>query len=659
MSNRATYEELAIKVKELERTKSDHLLTTKALQDSEARFKALHDATFGGVIIHDKGVILDCNQGLSEMTGFTNNELIGMNGLELIAQDSLEEVLRNIKNGYEQQYDVFGVRKNGSEYPLAIRGKNIPYKGKEVRVIEFRDITERKIAEEAARSSETKFRELFEQSPIGLALCTMEGQLISVNPAYAKIIGYRIEEALKLSYWQITPEEYGGVEREKLAELQRKGRYEPYEKEYIHKNGHLVSVRLNGMNVLRNGENLIWSSVEDITALKKAEIEKKELIEQLRQSHKMEAIGTLAGGIAHDFNNILAAILGYADMALDDTPDNSPAKYDIEQVLKAGHRAKDLVKHILSFSRKEHMERAPIQIHLIVMETFKLLRATIPATIEIKHDIDTRCGYILADPTQIHQVLMNLCTNAAQSMDENGGVLEVGLNKVHSNTFKLCHIPNLPPGEYIQLSVRDNGVGIDQQHLNRIFDPYFTTKDTGKGSGMGLAVVMGIIRSHDGVITVDSNSGEGTTFNVYFPMIETQPLDSANDTTSLPLGNERVLLVDDEKAMVDMTKRIIERLGYQVTTKTGSREALELFRSQPNEFDIVISDQTMPGLTGGELAKQLLTIRPNIPIVICTGYSSKLNAKQAKTIGISGFIMKPVEKHELAITLRRALDERR
>lgn len=518
-------------------------------------------------------------------------------------------------------------------------------------------IDKRKQIEEILRNSESKFRDLVELSPIGLALCKMDGQLVSVNPAYAKIIGHSVDDALKLSYWDVTPESYAEDEKRQMDEITKIGRYGPYEKEYIHKDGHLVPVRLNGMVVNRDGEKFIWSSVEDITTLKETEKENYILSEQLRQSHKMEAVGTLAGGIAHDFNNLLGIILGYAEMIRDNSPDNSSDKNHIKQILIAGNRAKDLVSRILSFSRMENKKSSPVSIHLLVKESINLIRSTIPTTIEIKQNIDPQCGNILANPTQIQQVLMNLCTNAAQSMDENGGVLRIELIPTKLTADDLVTEPNLKPGPYVRFSVKDNGIGIEEKDIDKIFDPYFTTKEIGKGSGMGLAVVVGIVKSYGGMITVDSKPGKGTMFYVYFPVIDEKVVKEIKENEDLPKGKEKVLVVDDEESIADMTMQRLENLGYQVTSKTNSKEALELFSSQSDSFDIVISDQTMPELTGEELAKKLLEIRPNIPIIICTGYSSKMDEEKAKSIGISAFIMKPVDKGELAKTIRQVLDE--
>ena len=409
----------------------------------------------------------------------------------------------------------------------------------------------------------------------------------------------------------------------------------------------------SGAPIIDHDQNTIGVVLvfRDITEQSKMEIE-------LQHAHKLEAIGTLAGGIAHDFNNILAAVLGYADMAMDDIPKHSPARYQIDQVLKAGNRAKDLVKHILSFSRKESQVRVPLEVSKILQEALKFLRATIPTTIEIKESHDIENGIILADATQLHQVIVNLCTNAAHAMEEQGGILGITLSSQDFSENELKKEPSLKPGPYVRLCVSDTGTGIDQRYLDKIFDPYFTTKEVGKGSGMGLAVVVGIVKSHDGMITVDSKLGEGTTFNVYFPRIEEQIHEEVEVTATLPGGNEKILVVDDEESIVYMTKRRLELLGYQVTTKTSSIDALELFRSQPDQFDLVITDQTMPGLTGEQLAKELLSIRPGFPIILCTGYSSKIDAEKADFVGIRDFIMKPVERSELANTVRRILDRK-
>ena len=373
----------------------------------------------------------------------------------------------------------------------------------------------------------------------------------------------------------------------------------------------------------------------------------------------MEAIGTLAGGIAHDFNNILTPLFGYADLAMQYIPEENPARAMLQEVLKASLRAKELVKQILDFSRKSSQARCPVQIHLLIKETLKLLRASIPTTIEIKQDIPANCGYITADPTEIHQLIMNLCTNAAQAMEETGGVLEVRLECVALQQEDLRGEPRLKPGPYILLSVSDTGVGIPLGVRDKIFDPYFTTKADGKGSGMGLAMVHRIVKENCGLIRVHSQPGHGATFQIFLP--QTAATVSAdliiNDT--VPKGTGHILFVDDEEAITRMAQNMFEILGYEVTTRTDSSQALELFRSQPDRFDLVITDQTMPVLTGEQLARELLRIRPDIPIILCTGYSPQMDEIQAKSLGISAFVMKPFNKKELAQTIKELLENKR
>ena len=402
----------------------------------------------------------------------------------------------------------------------------------------------------------------------------------------------------------------------------------------------------------------VYGFMQDITKTRQAENEKRLLESQLRQSQKMEALGTLAGGIAHDFNNLLAAILGYADMALEDTSPASPAKYQIEQVVKAGNRAKELVKQILAFSRKETHPVSTIQPHLVVQEALNLLRASIPSSIQIQQNIDEKSGTILADPTQIHQIILNLCTNATQAMRLKKGILRVSVTTVLLDAAALAGELNFLPGSYVHLMIADDGIGIDKDHIEKIFDPYFTTKEIGKGSGMGLAVVAGIVKSSNGLIKVDSTPEKGTTFHVYFPRCTEKTPEEHQETGPVPSGNEKILVVDDEESVAVMTRIMVERLGYQATSVTSSVDALALFRAQPDAFDLVITDQTMPKMTGEQLVVNLREVRPRLPIILCTGNSSKINQKEAQDIAASLFLMKPVPIRELAQAIRQMLDTR-
>jgi nitrogen-specific signal transduction histidine kinase/CheY-like chemotaxis protein len=396
----------------------------------------------------------------------------------------------------------------------------------------------------------------------------------------------------------------------------------------------------------------------DISRIKDLEKESLRIQAQLQQAQKMEAIGTLAGGIAHDFNNILSAVIGYTEIVLGDIPENSSSHKNLQEVLKAGNRARDLVKQILTFSRQTEQELKPVQISHIGREALRLLRASLPTTIKIDQDLQSNSA-VLADPTQIHQVIMNLCTNAAHAMRRKGGQLKITLSDVNLGAGFVSHHPFLSSGPYIELAVSDTGHGMEEYIVDRIFNPFFTTKDRGEGTGMGLAVVLGIVKSHGGTITVDSEIGKGSTFHVFLPVIRQEIDTTVIPSVNIPTGNERILLIDDEKSLVDLGKLILERLGYNVTIRTSSLEALELFMEQPHKFDLVITDMTMPNMTGDELAVQLMNLRADIPVILCTGYSERISRDKAHEIGIKEFILKPIVVSKLAKTVRKVLDESR
>jgi PAS domain S-box-containing protein len=389
--------------------------------------------------------------------------------------------------------------------------------------------------------------------------------------------------------------------------------------------------------------------------LEKAFDELKNTQSLLVRHEKMASIGTLAGGIAHEFNNILGAMLGYTDMAREAAAEGSQTRADLEKVLKAGNRAKDLVKEILAFSRQSDQELRPIQIRPVVKEAINLLQASTPSSVEVRQNISSDTKVVLANATMIHQVLVNLYTNAVHAMGEKG-VIEVILQNIDHRGNDTIAFPSLVPGEYVQLSVSDNGPGIDLAIKGQIFDPFFTTKEVGQGTGMGLSVVHGIIEKLGGLITVDSEPGKGASFHVFLPVTSQKSDNRAEDQGPMLPGSEHILFVDDEIMLAHMGKQLLERLGYKVSVRTSSIEALEAFRAQPQIFDLIITDQTMPNLTGAELAMQLLKIRPETPIILCTGYSSAISEDRAKAIGIRAFVMKPVDKKVLAHTIRQVLD---
>lgn len=386
--------------------------------------------------------------------------------------------------------------------------------------------------------------------------------------------------------------------------------------------------------------------------------EQKRMEKELFQSQKMEAIGTLAGGVAHDFNNILSAIIGYSEMARLRLPPDNPAAEDITQVLQASRRAADLVQHILTFSRQSDHCLEPLAPQLLIKEALKMLRASLPSTIEIKEKVDSKCGKIMADPTNIHQIIVNLCTNALHAMEKEKGVLTV---KLYRTTITANEIPKeaeVSPGSFIVLEVSDTGHGMDQATAEQIFDPYFTTKEVGKGTGLGLAVVHGIIEDYHGFIRVKSEPGQGASFFVHIPALQEELSPSAETEVNEPLpgGTEHILVVDDESMIANILKAMLEHLGYTVTAMTESPAALDIIRKDPDKFDLIITDQTMPHLTGAELAEKILTIKPAMPIMLCTGYSSILPEEEALAVGIKQYTRKPVDSRTLATKVRLALD---
>ena len=515
---------------------------------------------------------------------------------------------------------------------------------------EWNHIIQRKQAENTLKEREALLRAVMTASPVGI--CLEVDQVIKWhNEGLSRILGYAngALKGKKLSDFYTDADEFNRTHDQLLVAINQEG-IGQVETKWLKENGEIIDCYLQStlLDPPRTSKGLIMT-ITDVTEINR-------LHQRLIEAQKMEAVGTLAGGIAHDFNNILAAIMGNAEMGLFEEISDA-TKHNLDQILKATHRAKDLVKQILTYSRKSEPMKKPFRIGPIIHETIKMIRATIPTTIEIQQDLESSTGVIQADPTQINQVLLNLCTNSAQAMAENGGILTVGLFDVNLDSDNVVLYPNAEPGSYVKLMVKDTGTGIAPNNLERIFDPYFTTKAAGKGTGMGLAVAYGIVKSHSGHIKVYSALGEGTTFEILFPRIESKTISYDKKSDAPPRGDERILFIDDEDFLVDLAKRMLEKLGYQVTVMKNPIEALELFKDKPDNFDLVISDMTMPGLTGIELAEQMMATHSDIPIILCTGYNELVNEEKIKSVGIKEFLMKPLEIKVLANTIRRALDQ--
>jgi PAS domain S-box-containing protein len=637
-----------------------------AQRKSEQKYRTLVETTSDLVWEMDRDLALTyASPKVLEILGYEPAEILGMRYSGLMPPAEASRVAGSV-NSSEVARKPFNLLENvfvhKSGHRVLLETSGIPIFDQQGEFCGYRgisrDITERERAEEQLRESEEKYRHLVENINDVLFAISEDGVITYVSPAIESLGGYLPAEIIGRHFSEfIYPEDLPRVKDafEQIAS----GRFEPSEYRILTASDGIRWVRSSSKGLMADGHFVgLQGLITDITYRKEAEAEKERLEAQLRQALKMEALGTLAGGIAHDFNNILAAILGYTEMMLIDTSEEDPMHNDLQQVLKAANRAKDLVKQILVFSRmKAHEEKGPVDIGAVTAEALALLRATLPATIEIRQNITVGTAMALANPTQIHEVLINLGTNAAHAMEEKGGVLEVTLDEVNYEGEVAPPHQDLKPETYLRLTVSDTGHGIDAATLERVFDPYFTTKEVGKGSGLGLALVHGIIRLHMGAITVQSEVGKGTTFHIYLPRLESILKSKAVETTPIPFGTERILFVDDEETLADIGQRVLKQLGYDVLINTNGIEALETFRSQPDHVDLVITDYTMPNMTGTELAREIFRIRADVPIILCTGFSDKISEEKAKDIGITELVMKPYGLRALAEVTRRAIDK--
>ena len=631
----------------------------QALGRSEEEYRLLFETMVSGfslleMIYDENGQPLDCryvavNPSHRKHSGLNPSEIIGKTAKEVF----------NLKDEWIELYgrvDKIGEPVMIEDYAEGLGRwfRIVAYRPKPGFVaVTFDNITDWKEAQEALRDSERRYRGLVENAVMGIYQVTEEGQFLMVNQRMAEMFDYIsskdfMESVDNISKLYKYPEERPGI----LKEINAKGFIRGKEIAFKKKNGQDIWARINTLvTTNREGQTVYEGVMEDITAWKKLE-------EQLRQAQKMEAIGTLAGGIAHDFNNILQVIIINTEMALVELSGGTFNPHRLKEVLKSSNRAADLVKQILTFSRQGERKPLPLSLYIIVKEALKMLRSSLPTTIEIRQDIEAKKDMVLADPTQIHQVMMNLGTNAAHAMRQNGGVLEVSLRDEYIDSQAVTQYHDLSPGDHVRLTVRDTGPGMAADVIERIFDPFFTTKAPGEGTGLGLSVVHGIIKNMGGDIRVDSVPEKGTTFVVLFPMAKGEVAPKREVVAPIPKGNERILFVDDEKTTVDAIQSILENLGYTVTAKTSSIEALETFRMQPDKFDLVITDMTMPNMTGVDLTIELMKIRPDIPIILITGFSELIDADRAKAMGIKAFVMKPIIMRKMAEVVRKVLDEK-
>jgi PAS domain S-box-containing protein len=638
-----------------------------ALRESEKKYRTILNNIEDGYFEVDlKGNFTFFNDALCRLIGYSATAMAGMNNREYMDDENAKKVFQTFNRVYETgkstkgfDWEITKVDGSKSQVDASVsliedpEGNPIGFRGI------ARDVTKHKQSERALRESEAKYRQLVNHAPAGIyEVDFLEGKFVSVNDLICDYTGYTRKELLTMSAFEIMTEDSQKKFLERLDKI-LKGQKVPSSIEFKirAKSGRELCVLINskiiyGADGKPKGATAV---VHDLTEQKQAEEEKKNLEYQLQQAQKMEAIGTLAGGIAHDFNNILSVIIGYTELILMNGDVNEEVRQNLKEIFSASKHARDMVKQILAFSRQNKQERKPIQVAHIVKEAIKMLRASLPATISIQQHIEKDTGVIEADPTQIHQVLMNLCTNAAHAIHEKDGVLKIHLGNIDLDQKAAADIPGLKTGSYLKLSVTDSGEGIDPRVQQQIFNPYFTTKEKGKGTGLGLAVVQGIVKSNNGAVTVESELGKGATFHVYLPTIKRKLTADDEIAVPLPMGCEHILLVDDEQPLVEIGKQMLERLGYSVATRTSSIEALELFKVDPNRFDLVITDIVMPNLTGDKLAKKIINIRNDIPVVLCTGYSEKFTRQNASEMGIRSFLMKPLVMKDLADTVRQAL----
>ena len=634
---------------------TEHKQKNEALRKSEEKFRLAFLTSPDAINLNRMadGIYLEINEGFSKIMGYSREEVIGKSSLALnIWKDpkDRDRLLSGLKkDGVVENLEAAFMGKE-RKIRIGLMSARLLTIENEVLILSItRDITERTLME----ADRERHLAAIEQVAEGVVITDTDANIEYVNPAFEKITGYSRQELIGKPPRILKSGEHDGLFYRQLWETIITGNTWTGRLTNKRKNGSFYTEEATISPVLdKSGKTINFVAIKrDITD----EIRMKRI---LQQSQKMEAIGTLAGGIAHDFNNILFPIVGHSEILLEDVSEDNPFRNSIHEIYTASLRARDLVQQILAFSRQGNSELTLMKMQPIIKEAMKLIRSTIPTTISINQNLQTDCGPVKADPTQIHQIVMNLTTNAYHAMEENGGELNVTLKEIKLGEHDLI-LPDMKPGFYACLIVTDTGMGMNKELTEKIFDPFFTTKENGKGTGMGLSVVHGIVKGLNGTIQVHSKPGKGSAFHVCLPVVKSTFVDQETQANKpIQGGVERVLLVDDEKGIITMEKLALERLGYHVTSRTSSLEALEAFRARPDEFDLVISDIAMPEMPGDKLAVELIKIRPDIPIILCTGFSETMTEEKIKSLGIKGLLLKPIIIRDLAKKMQDILEKK-
>jgi PAS domain S-box-containing protein len=637
-----------------------------ALSASEEQYRAIFNATADGLTLRDKHFrVVDVNPALLAMTGFAREEVLGSD-CWLFTPPEDREAAKTLHGralaGEAFQFESEGIRKDGTRFEVEVRGVPIRHQGQPHVLYIGRDITARKLADQALRASEEQYRSIFNAASDALVLRDAEARVVDVNPAFLAMSGYTREEVVSDARWIFARPEMSALAKEMHRRVIT-GESVHFEVQGFRKDGSLIEVEMRGVPIHYRGKPHALGMARDITERKRAEAERAQLEAQLRQAQKMEAIGHLTGGIAHDFNNILTSVMGYLVLAAEREGVQDDAKLGkyLNQAHLSCERARDLIQQMLTFSRGQRGERRPVALGALVRESVKLLRSTMPATLELVTELDDEAPKALLDPVQADQVLLNLVINARDATDGHGAVT-VGVGRAGVEGAVCASCRKRVTGEFVELAVRDTGPGVAPEAADRMFEPFFTTKEVGKGSGMGLATVHGIVHEHGGHIVVESQPGRGASFRVLFPTLPAEedaahPARKSRAAAAAPREAlaGRVLVVDDEAMVGEFMKELLESWGLEVTAKANAVEAKEAFARAPESYDVVVTDQTMPRLTGLQLARELLGIRPGVPVILYTGYADTLTEAQAHAAGVRALIRKPVEPAVLLALLKAHL----